>query len=322
MVAETAANPDRSVLRTGLVLPALAILVIMRIPTKKLQSGFEIPAYGLGTWQMGGARETDHSKDSAEIIALQAAMELGVTHFDTAELYGQGHAEELLGQATRGAARRGLFIATKVSAENQSYDGVRRSFDASLKRLGTDYVDLYMLHRYPAIGLPISETMRAMDGLVAQGAVKHVGVSNLSVNRFREAQKHTKNKLVCNQVHYNVRYREMERARVIDYCQDNDVMLVAWRPLQKGALLDAPILLELAEKYNKTPAQVALNWLIAQNNVVTIAKTSSIEHLLENLSALDWTMEPSDIVRIREEFPDQQFVSDAVPLTYEADIPA
>ncbi len=292
----------------------------MNIPTKKLKNGFELPVYGLGLWEMGGRWEADNSQDKREVIAIRAAIDAGVTHLDTAESYGKGHAEELLARAIEGYDRSKLVIATKVSAWNQTYDGLRRSFDASLKRLKTEYVDLYLLHRYPESGIPIKETMRAMDELVEQGVVKNIGVCNMSVSRFVETQKHTAKKLVCNQLHYNVKYREVEHMGVLKFCQDNDVLLCAWRPLQKGALSDTSILVELAKKYGKTPNQVAINWLISQPSVVTIPKTSNLDHLQENLGAVGWSMDAADIELIRREFPDQQPVSDAVPLDYEADI--
>lgn len=294
----------------------------MNIPIKKLKNGFELPVYGLGLWQMGGRTEADKSKDRQEIDAIQAAIEQGVTHIDTAESYGAGHAEELLGQAIKGHDRSRLLIASKVSAWNQRPDDLKRSFEASLKRIGTDSLDLYLLHRYPEAGIPIVDTMRAMDELVEQGGVKNIGVCNLTPHRFEEAQKHSANKLVCNQVHYNVQYREIEHRGVLRHSQQNDVMIVAWRPVQKGALPQADLLKQLAEKYDKTPIQIAINWLISQDNVVTIAKTSDPDHLKENLGAVGWEMEPVDIERIRREFPDQQKASDAVPLDYEADIEA
>lgn len=292
----------------------------MNIPTKKLENGFELPVYGLGLWQMGGRFETDTRNDVDDIRAIQQAIEMGVTHIDTAEGYGAGHSEELLREALQGYDRNKLLIATKVSAENQSYDDLRRSFEASLKRIGTDYIDLYLLHRYPVPGISIADTMRALDELVEQGAIKNIGVCNMTPNRFAEAQKHTKNKLVCNQVHYNVQYREIEQKGVLDYCQQNDVMCVAWRPLQKGMLPESSVLNELANKYNKTSAQIAINWLISQKNVVTLSKTSNADHLMENLGAIGWEMESADIERIRSEFPDQKPVSDAVPLDYPADV--
>lgn len=292
----------------------------MTIPVKRLANGFQLPVYGLGLWQMGGRWDVDTSKDEQEISAIRTAIDGGITHIDTAESYGHGHAEELLRSALADYDRSKLFITTKVSADHQSYDGVHEALVASLKRIGTDYVDLYLLHRYPESGTHIKDTMRAMDELKRQGMIKNIGVCNMTVNRFKEAQNHTSNKLVCNQVHYNVQVREMEYSRVLEFCQANDVMLVAWRPLQKGLLPHAPILDELAAKYRKTPAQVAINWLISQDHVVTLCKTSNLTHLKENLGALDWNLDTTDIERIRREFPNQQAVSSTVPLNYPADV--
>lgn len=292
----------------------------MNIPTKTLDSGFELPVYGLGLWQMGGRWEADTSNDEAEITAIRAALDAGITHLDTAESYGDGHAEELLGRAIKGYDRSKRIIATKVSADHQSYNDLHRSFEASLKRLDTDYVDLYMLHRYPEPGTNITDTMRALDELVAQGLIKNIGVCNMTPNRFNEVQKRTKNKLVVNQVHYNVMVREVEKRGILEQCQNEDTMLVAWGSVQKGALPNAPLITELAKKYGKTPTQIAINWLISQQNVVAISKTSSLEHLQENLGALNFTMDTTDIERIGAEYPNQLEVSDRVPLDYEADV--
>lgn len=290
------------------------------IPTKKLSNGFELPVYGLGLWQMGGRWEADTSADAKEIEAIHAALDAGITHIDTAESYGNGHAEELLGEALKGRDRSKLMIASKVSKDHQSYDDLHRSFEASIKRIGTDYLDLYLLHRFPVSGTDLQGTMRALDELVEQGVVKNIGVCNMTPHRFDEIQKLTKNKLVCNQVHYNVQYREIEKLNVLKHAQGNDVMLVAWRPVQKGLLPQSALIDEIAQKYGKTSTQVMINWLISQKNVVTISKTSSPEHLLENLGAFGWTLETEDIERIRQDFPEQKVVSDAVPLDYEADI--
>ncbi len=280
---------------------------------KKLKNGFELPVYGLGLWQIGGRESADLSRDFAEIENIQQAIEAGVTHIDTAEAYGAGHTEELLGQAMRGHPREKLQIVTKVSADNQYYSGVLSACEHSLKRLGTDYIDLYLLH-HPGQSKDLPGVMRALEELIEGGRVKHIGVCNLSPRFLKWLQAETAYPLVCNQVHYNVQIREAEKAGVLRDCQDHDRFLVAWRPLQKGALVQNLLLRELAQKYDKTPAQIALNWLIAQENVITLSKTSQPAHLLENLGALSWQMEGQDIARIREEFPDQQSVSDAVPL--------
>lgn len=281
-----------------------------------------MPVYGFGLWMVGGKREPDYSRDDEEIAAIRAAINEGVTHFDTAENYAGGHSEELLGRAIEGMDRSKLFIATKVSPEHQTYDGLIEAFHASLRRLDTNYVDLYMLHSYPSPGIPISETMRALDELVEKGLVRYIGVSNFSVNRLKEAQKHTKNKIVVNQLHYNVQIREIEKTGVLDFCQQNDIMVAAWRPLQKNTIPQTGIIDELAKKYQKTPTQIMLNWLISQPNVITLAKTSSVEHLQENLGAVGWQMSDGDIEAIRADFPDQQAISDTFPLDYPADIAA
>ena len=292
----------------------------MKIPIKTLKNGFSLPIYGMGLWQVGGRYESDTSKDNEEIENIHRAIGLGITHFDTAESYAAGHSEEILGQAIQGLDRSKLLIATKVSPEHHKYDDLLRAAQGSLNRLNTSYIDLYMLHRYPPKGTMIEETMRAMNEFMEQGVIKNIGVSNLTENRFKEAQKHTAYPIVCNQVHYNVEYREVEERGVLKFCQENDTLLVAYRPLQKGELPKSALLAEIAKKYDKTPTQVALNWLISQGNVVTIVKTSNIDHLKENLGAIGWELEFSDVELIRKEYEVQYRISDVVPLDYGADI--
>jgi diketogulonate reductase-like aldo/keto reductase len=292
----------------------------MEIPIKTLKNGFSLPVYGLGTWQMGGRWEADHSRDEEEIAAIKSAIDHGITHIDTAEVYGAGHAEELVAQAVKGHDRSKLIIATKVAGHNQGYDGVMRAIEGSLKRLEMSYVDLYLLHRFPDPGLAITDTMKAIDKLVAQDVVKNIGVCNMTINRFEETQKHTSNKIVYNQLHYSLSCREAEKKGLVKYCQDNDVFLSAWGPLEKGMLKSGGILQEMAEKYGKTPYQIALNWLITQPNVITIPKTTSVEHLEENLGALGWELSKEDMENLTKDFPGQYFESDRVPLDYEADV--
>lgn len=294
----------------------------MDIPVKTLKSGFSLPVYGLGTWQMGGRLERDTSNDEAEIPAIKAAIEHGITHIDTAESYGNGHSEELVAQAIAGYDRSKLFIASKVSAWNQSYDGVLKACEASLKRLGTDYIDLYMPHRFPEPGIDIKDTMRALDRLKDEGLIRNIGFCNASVNRLKAAQDCTSNQIVCNQIEYSLQFREAEQLGVIKYCQENDIMIVAWGPLHKGTIDQTGMLQELAEKYSKTPYQVAINWLLSQPNVVTIPKTTQVAHLEENLGAIGWELSAEDMERLTKDFPDQQFVSQRVSLDYAADVPA
>lgn len=292
----------------------------MNIPLKKFVHDIALPVYGLGTWQMGGRWEVDSSNDAAEIQAIKNAIERGVTHIDTAESYGAGHAEELIGKALQGYDRRKIIIASKVSAHNQNYKDLLSSCEASMNRLCVDYLDLYLLHRYPEPGIDIKETMRAMDELVASGKVKNIGVCNMSVNRLKEVQKHTRNPIVCNQLHYNLACREIVERGVLEYCQQNNIAVVAWGPLEKGALESAEILNTLAGKYGKSPYQIALNWIMTQPGVVTIPKTTSLLHLDENLGALGWELEADDQAMLTKDYPGQYFASERVPLDYEADV--
>lgn len=275
-----------------------------------------MPVFGLGTWQMGG-RETrnPNNDDKKDITAIKKAIELGITHIDTAESYAEGHAEILIGQAIKGLGRSKLFIVSKISPRHLGFNDVFTSCKASLARLQIDYLDLYLIHS-PNPEIPIKETLRAIDKLVTEGLVRNIGVSNFKPERLKDAQMYTKNKLVVNQVYYNLIRREPEAQGLLEYCQKNDVLLEAYRPLEKGLLLNqkASILKKMTKKYGKTPAQIAINWLISQENVVTLSKTSTIEHLEENLGAIGWQMEKEDIEKLREDFPNKQGKSDYLPL--------
>jgi len=288
----------------------------MKIETKKLKNGFELPVYGLGTWQMGGRSERDlNNNDKADILAIQKAVDVGVTHIDTAEAYADGYTETLIGKAVEKYDRSKLILVSKVHHDNLAYDDVIKACKNSLKRLRTNYLDLYLLHRYNT-QIPINKTMKALETLLEEGLIKNIGVSNFNVERMEEAQANTKYKIVANQIHLNLRYRESEKKGVLKYCQDNDMLFIAWRPTQKGVLLKSvpKILDDLCKKYNKTPAQIAINWLISQKNVVTLAKTTNLDHLQENLGALGWKMDKKDVELLRNEFPEQEFISDAVPI--------
>ena len=289
----------------------------MNIPVKTLKSGFSMPVFGFGTWQMGGRHERDpQNDDQADIAAIKAAIEAGITHIDTAESYSAGHAEELVAQAIKGYDRSKLFIVSKAHQEHLRHDDLLVACENSLKRLQIDYLDLYLLHA-PSLQVPIKETMAAMDKLKADGRIKNIGISNFSIKRTKEAVTATQNQIVANQLHLNLMYREPERDGLVEYCQQNDMLFIAWRPVQKGALTQPghyPILDEMCAKYQKTPSQIAINGLISQENIITLAKSTNLEHLEENLGALGWQMDKNDMERLDKEFPDQKDISDAVPL--------
>ncbi len=288
----------------------------MSIGEKKLNCGFKMPLFGLGTWLMGGDFKRNPDNDGqADIASLICGMEHGLTHIDTAEMYAEGFSEEISGQAIKGHIRDNLFITSKVWSDNLSYDGVLRAAENSLKSLGTNYLDLYLIHK-PNDRFPLAETMKAFDRLVDERLIKNIGVSNFSLERFKHAQQICEHKIVANQVHYNLVNREPEK-ELLGFCQQNDVMLIAWRPLQKGTIIDVeyPFFDELCDKYHKTRAQIALNWLLCQDNVTTISTMRSTCHIEENLAALNWKMSAEDIEILRCGFPGQKHVSATVPLS-------
>src|SRR4030042_5531900 len=276
----------------------------MHIEKKKLKNDFELPVFGFGTWAVGGReRREPFNDDKADINAIKTAVELGITHIDTAEMYAAGHAEELIAQAIKGFDRSNLIIVTKVLPEHLHYDDLINSAMRSLKRLKTDYIDIYLIHS-PNSSIDIRETMEAMDHLVEKKYIKNIGVSNFNVSEFIEAQENTSNKIVCNQVHYNLLHREPVEDGSLQYAQKNNVMIVAWRPVEKGLFSRSKfdILEKLGKKYGKTGSQIAINWLISQESVVTISKTRNIGHLKENLEALNWKMKKSDMDLLTRNF--------------------
>ncbi|MDE2312118.1 MAG: aldo/keto reductase [Patescibacteria group bacterium] len=289
---------------------------VMQIPTKKLQNGFEMPVFGLGTYKMGEADK------QADITAVKTAIELGVAHIDTAEAYAAGVAEKIVGEAIQGYDRSKLFLVSKAAAASLTYAGIKQAVENSLDRMRTDYLDLYLMHRCP---LPqfMAECVRAMDELIDAKKVKHAGLSDTNTEHTKQLQVLSKHRFVATQAHYNLVVREVQREGLLDYCQSNDMLLIAWRPISKGGYTKngmdftkpgIAVLDDLCQKYHKTPAQIAINWLVSQHNVVTLSKTSTISHLKDNLGAIGWQMDPTDITRLNQEFPGQRFISDTVPL--------
>lgn len=286
------------------------------IPEKSINS-LSLPVLGFGTWTIGGRMERDpDNNDAADIEAIQNALNGGMRHIDTAEVYAQGRAEELVGTAIRGSDRSKLIIASKVWRENLEYDKVKAAAQKSLERLRTDYLDLYYIHAVnPKVSL--GETMKALNELVEEGVIRHIAVSNFASARIDEAMTYSSHPIVCNQVHYNLRYREPERAGLLEYCRSQGILLMAWRPLQYGQLASLSgleVVSELARKYNVSEAQVAINWLISQDGVVTLVKTLNPAHLQENMQAVTWRMSDEDIEVLRRNFPGQEAVSNTMPL--------
>lgn len=269
---------------------------------KNLNQDVRIPVLGMGTWKIGGQLEPVYDNDQRDVAAIKQGIALGLTHIDTAEKYAGGHAEELVGKAIEGINRESLFITTKVARDHCDYQEVLKAMDRSLKRLGISYVDLFLIHA-PSEAVPLHQTMKAMNELIAEGKTRYIGVSNFSVTQLKEAQKYSVNPIVANEIEYNLatrnngQYTTNVESEILPYCQENNIMVIAYRPLAKGMLVNQKndLLDTLSKKYNKTPAQVALNWLISKDRVVAITKSSTKEHLKEAVGAIGWRMDASDM---------------------------
>jgi diketogulonate reductase-like aldo/keto reductase len=277
---------------------------------KELMEGVRMPALGAGTWGMGGKDTADYSNDKESIIAIRTAIDLGMKHIDTAEYYGAGHAEELVGNAIKPYKREDIFITTKVYRTHLHYADVLSSVKGSLRRLCTDYIDLYLIH-WPAPTVPIEETMKALEHCVDQGYTRFIGVSNFSIRLLQEAQSQLEeHRLVADQLYYNLTrvqktyFNGLSVRDVYSYCRDKNMTLIAWSPLEEGKLAKPgfPVLDEMAKKYEKTQAQVALNWLISQEKIVTIPKATNIDHIKENVGAVGWRLSGRDSRRLEESF--------------------
>ncbi len=298
------------------------------IPLKKLKDGRSLPVLGLGTWLMGGdAHRSDSPQDGKDISAIQKAVDLGYTHIDTAEIYGDGHTEELVGEALGHLPREKVFLASKVRQGNHTREKLAHALDQSLKRLKTDYLDLYYLHRATP-ETPLDETAEALNKAFEQGKIRNVGVCNFSATRLDQLQAHLKTKILANQVHYNLAFREPQQSGLLNHAQEKDYFIVAWRPIRlvkrnaetphvthniwdKGAF---PILDKLAEKYHKTNVQIALAWLIHQPFVTTLLKSSQPKNLAEAIGGLDFVLSPEDFDMLSSSFQPQYPVSDTIGL--------
>jgi diketogulonate reductase-like aldo/keto reductase len=237
-------------------------------------------------------------RDGAE--ALRLGLELGMTHIDTAEMYGDGEAERVIAGVIKGKRDR-VFIVSKVLPSNASYNGTLRACDASLKRLSTDYLDVYLLHWWSSTH-PLEETMRAMEDLVRAGKIRALGVSNFDVPELKRAQAAlTRERIACNQVLYHVKSRGIEH-RLIAYCEAQEIAVVGYSPFGKGSFPERE-LTAIAGRHGKTARQVALNFLTRRHSLFAIPKSSNVQHVRENAGAAGWDLTPEDLKEIDRLFP-------------------
>lgn len=247
----------------------------------------------------------DPSHDRAGVEALTYGLDLKMSLIDTAEMYAAGHSEEIVGQALRGR-RDKVFVASKVSPGHFAYEDVLAAAERSLKRLGLKQMDLYQLH-WPNPSIPIAQTMKAMEKLVADGLIRYIGVSNFSVEQMKEAQQAlSRERIVSNQVEFSLVDRSIERS-ILPYCQKEDLTVIAYSPLGQGRIprgkeYPFKVLDGIAGKLGKSRNQVALNWLLQNRSVIAIPKAASLNHLKENARVTDWNLTREDHKRLAEVF--------------------
>jgi diketogulonate reductase-like aldo/keto reductase len=263
-------------------------------------TGVEVPVIGQGTWNMpeSGAALKEAQR------AIRRGIELGMVHLDTAEMYGAGRAEQLLGETIRGLPRESLFITTKVLPSNATYQGTLKAAEASLSRLACDYLDLYLLH-WPG-SHPLEETMRALEKLVEQGKTRFIGVSNFEADEMLTAASFLRReRLACNQVLYHLCERGIEH-RLIPLAREQRVAVVAYTPFGRGSFLRSggrPILGQIARKHGATVRQVALAFLTRLPGLFAIPKAARVDHVEENAHAAELELEEVDVAEIDAAFP-------------------
>ncbi len=261
-----------------------------------LTDGASVPVFGLGTWRMGEHRDRFES----EIGVIREAIDMGVTLIDTAEMYGEGGAEEVIGAAIQGR-RDGLFLVSKFYPHNASRSGVIEACDRSLRRMNCDVIDLYLLH-WPG-SVPLQQTFDAFHQLRDEGKIRAFGVSNFNLGDLTQIPESDQSQLGCNQVFYNLAHREVEW-EVANWCREHRVPVMAYSPLdQGGSLLGDSALREIAARHEASPAQVALAWLLHQPDTIVIPKSARPQRIRENLGALEIKLSTQDLADLDAAFP-------------------
>ena len=266
------------------------------------RTGVQVSVIGQGTWNVGD----DPSSEAREVEALRVGLDLGLTHIDTAEMYGDGRSERVVGRAIAGR-RDEVFLVTKVLPSNASHQGTIRACERSLRRLGTDRLDLYLLH-WPGGQYALAETMGALEAMVAAGKTRFIGVSNFSLDELRVAQRClTTEHIVCDQVLYHLGSRGVE-TEILGFCRREGMAVVTYSPFAQGAFppRDArrrEVLETIGEGHGKTMSQVALRFLTSEEGLFAIPKAARVEHVRENAGGAGWALSASDLAAINEVFP-------------------
>jgi diketogulonate reductase-like aldo/keto reductase len=266
------------------------------VRTVELPSGEEIPALGQGTW--GWAEDASRRED--ELAALRLGLDLGMTLVDTAEMYADGAAEELVGEGISGR-RDEAFLVSKVLPSNATRRGTIEACERSLGRLGTDRLDLYLLHWRG--GVPLEETLEAFDELTSDGKIQHWGVSNFDASDMEELENLSGGSSVqTDQVLYNLTRRGVEYD-LLPWCRERGIPMMAYAPIEQGRMLGDETIQNVADRHHATPAQIALAWLLRQDRLNVIPRAGTEEHVRENRAALDLELTEEDLTELDDAFP-------------------
>ena len=261
-----------------------------------LPGGEEVPQLGQGTWFMGERAE----RRKAEANSIRLGVDLGMTLVDTAEMYGDGGAEEMLSEALKGI-RDKVFLVSKVYPHNASFKGVRAAAERSLKRMNVDVIDLYLLHWRG--GVPFEETVRGFEALQADGLIRHWGVSNLDTDDMEELMDvEGGENCAVDQILYNLSRRGPE-FDLLPFLQDTAIPAMAYSPIEQGRLPTSGALSDIAKKHGVGPFQIALAWVMRDPNVIAIPKASNPEHVKANRAAADVKLDASDLAALDKAFP-------------------
>lgn len=263
--------------------------------TLQLPSKRSIPLLGQGAWNMG----EDPSKRDEEIAAIRLGLDLGMSLIDTAEIYGNGNSEKLIAEAID-KRRKEVFLVSKVMPENATFQGTIKACEGSLKRLKTDYLDLYLLHWRGSF--PLKETFQAFNHLKKEGKILEYGVSNFDVSDLEDAKKAGGNEIAINQVLYNLVHRGIEH-QLLPWSQKHHIPIMAYSPIEQGKLLDHPVLKKIGGRHSATPSQIALAWILLKEGVMAIPKAGNPAHIKENHAALKIKLTSEDLADLDEAFP-------------------
>jgi diketogulonate reductase-like aldo/keto reductase len=265
----------------------------------RLPSGETVPALGVGTWKMGESAR----RRCAEVAALTLALDLGLTLIDTAEMYGEGEAETIVGEAIAGR-RDGLFLVSKVYPHNASRSGTVAACERSLKRLKVETIDLYLLHWRGSV--PLAETVAAFETLARAGKIRHWGVSNLDTDDMDELATVTGGAACAtDQVLYNLGRRGIEW-RLLPWCRRHKMPVMAYSPLEQGRLAAKAGLKQVATRHGVAPLQIALAWALHQDGVIAIPKATDPAHVRANRAAADIALSTDDLAALDQAFPPPQ----------------